>query len=212
MTQPIDPGTTPPPEPTQAAYTPPPVPAPQAYGYPPGAYSPAARPGTPGVIIATGVVLLVLAVLALLWALLFAVYGVLLGSIGSAIQTNTNTFPLSDGNLQDVLDTMRPVIIAIAVFALLVSLAHGAAGIGVIGRRGWARIAGLVLGGLGLALNLLGAVVALIGLGDAHIVTQNGLTYDPAAAALVGVVICVAFAVAYGFVVLTLARRGADFG
>lgn len=188
------------------AHPPPVYPPP---GYPP--YASAPRPGTPGMLIATGVVLLVLAVLALLWCLLFIVYGALLGSIGSTIQNNPGDFTFNVGDTRAVLDAMGPVLVGLGVFALLVALAHGAAGIGVIGRRSWARIAGLVLGGLGLTLNLLGLALSVIGLASARPVTQNGITFDPAPSFLVGVVVLLVFAAAYGFVVVALARRGADF-
>ena len=185
-------------------------------GYAPPAYQPyayaAPRRGTPGMLIATGVVLLVLAVLALLWALLFALYGALIGSIGSAIESNPGAFDFSTGDFQGMFDAMRPVLFGLAAFALLVALAHGAAGIGVIGRRAWARITGLVLGGLGLALNVLGIVVTLLGFGSAEPVIRNGITVDPVPSLVLVVVVLTVFAAAYGFVVVALARRGADFG
>jgi len=109
------------------------------------------------------------------------------------------------------MDSIRPILIGMAVFTLVVAIGHGAAGIGVLGGRGWARITGLVLGGLGLALNLIGLVVVLIGLADAHPITQNGITVDPLPSLIVTVVVLGAFAIAYGFVVFALARRGADF-
>lgn len=179
--------------------------------YPPYPY-PTPRPGTPGLLIATGVVLLVLAVLAFLWCLLFFVYGALVGSIGSTIENTTTSFTFSVGDTRAMVDAMGPVLVGLGVFALIVALAHGAAGIGVIGRRGWARITGLVLGGLGLVLNLLGLAVGLIGLASARPVIENGLTFDPAPSIVVGIAVLVVFAAAYGFVVVALARRGADFG
>jgi hypothetical protein len=199
-----------------------PAPAP-APGYPPGAGyppapaygSPIPRPGTPGILIAAGVVLLVLAVLLLLWCVLFVIEGAMLGSIGNSIQNNPDAFNFNSFNsvdVRDLMDTMRPVFIGFAGVALLVALAHGAAGIGVIGRRGWARITGFVLGGLGLALNLLGLILTLIGARSARPITSNGVTIDPLPTLLGGVIVFGVFALAYGFVVLALARRGADFG
>ena len=122
--------------------------------------------------------LLVLAVLAFLWCLLFVVYGALIGSIGSTIENNATSFTFSVGDTRAMLDAMGPVLIGLGVFALLVAIAHGAAGIGVIGRRGWARITGLVLGGLGLTLNLLGLALSVIGLAGARPVTENDITFD----------------------------------
>jgi hypothetical protein len=210
----IQPGDQPnPPTPDSAStrgYAPPP-------GYPPTyppapGYAAAPRPGTPGSLIAAGVVLLVLAVLALLWTILFGLYGAMIGSVTSVIQNNPGRFNLNVSDVSGLMDSLRPVLIGLAVVALLVALGHAAAGIGVIGRRGWARITGLVLGGLGLAVNLLALVVILIGFGSARSVTDNGITVDPVPGLITGTVIFAAFALAYGFVVMTLARRGADFG
>ena len=215
MTQTGDPPN--PPDPQQApgpAYTPPPAYPPSQGGYPgyPAAVGYAEqRRGTPGMLIAVGVILLVLAVLALLWALLFVLYGALLGSVTNVIQSNPGQFNLNVTDVNGLMDSIRPILIGMAVFTLLVAIGHGAAGIGVLGRRGWARITGLVLGGLGLALNVIGLAVVLIGLADARPLTQNGLTIDPLPSLIVAIAVLGTFAVAYGFVVFALARRGADF-
>jgi hypothetical protein len=223
MTQSGDPRNPSDPEqPPDAGYTPPTdTPASTGYsqtpGYPPAPAYPAAPgygaapQGTPGTLIAVGVILLVFAVLALLWALLFFLYGALLGSFTGVVQNNPGQFNFSAADMSSLVDSMRPILIGLAVFALLVALAHAAAGIGVLGRRGWARLTGLVLGGLGLAINLLIVAVTLIGLPSARQVTQNGITIDTRSSLIIAIVIFGVFAVTYGFVVFALARRGADF-
>src|SRR5439155_1490956 len=70
------------------------------------------RPSTPGVVIASGVILLALAVLALLWTALFFVYGALVTSISSVVQSNPNDF--GSINFGPMAEAMRPVLYAVA--------------------------------------------------------------------------------------------------
>src|ERR1700675_3900148 len=120
MIQPGDQPNPPPPDSSSTpGYTPPP-------GYPP-TYLPAtghpaapSRPGTPGSLIAAGVVLLVLAVLALLWAILFGLYGAMIGSGTSVIQNNPERFNLNVSDVSGLMESLRPVLIGLAVVALLV--------------------------------------------------------------------------------------------
>ena len=64
------------------------------------------RPNTPGVVIASGVILLALAVLALLWTALFFVYGALVTSISSMVQSNPDEF--GSINFAPMAEAMRP--------------------------------------------------------------------------------------------------------
>ena len=87
-----------------------------------------------------------------------------------------------------------------------------AAGIGVLGRRGWARITGLVLASLGLAGKLIGLILVLVGAGTTRReLLQNGVVVDPVPSLIFGAIIFVSFGAAYFFVLITLARRGRVF-
>jgi hypothetical protein len=168
-----------------------------------------ARSGAPGVVVASGVILLVLAVLALLWTVLF-VYGALITSISSAVDSNPNEF----GSIQfgPMAEAMRPVLYAVAFIIFCLALAHLAAGIGVLGRRSWARITGLVLAVLGLAANLIGLISVLVSAGSTRQqLLRNGVSVDPVPGIVLGAVIFITFGAAYFFVLITLARRGRDF-
>jgi len=169
-----------------------------------------ARSGAPGVVVASGVILLVLAVLALLWTVLFFVYGALITSISSAVDSNPNEF----GSIQfgPMAEAMRPVLYAVAFIIFCLALAHLAAGIGVLGRRSWARITGLVLAVLGLAANLIGLISVLVSAGSTRQqLLRNGVSVDPVPGIVLGAVIFITFGAAYFFVLITLARRGRDF-
>jgi len=168
-----------------------------------------ARPHTPGVVIAAGVILLALAVLALLWTVLFFVYGALITSISSMVQSNPDLF----GSPNSIsLEALRPVFYALAFVIFCIAVAHLAAGIGVLGRRSWARITGLVLASLGLAGNLIGLILVLVGAGTTRReLLQNGVVVDPVPSLIFGAIIFVSFGAAYFFVLITLARRGRVF-
>jgi len=169
----------------------------------------AVRPHTPGVVIASGVILLALAVLALLWTVLFFVYGALITSISSIVQSNPEQFG-SPGTIS--IEALRPVFYALAFVIFCIAVAHLAAGIGVLGRRAWARITGLVLAVLGLAGNLIGLILVLVGAGTTRRdLLQNGVVVDPVPGFIFGAVIFVSFGAAYFFVLITLARRGRVF-
>jgi hypothetical protein len=168
------------------------------------------RPNTPGVVIASGVILLALAVLALLWTALFFVYGALITSISSVVQSNPAEF--GSINFGPMAEAMRPVLYAIAFVIFCLAAAHLAAGIGVLGRRSWARITGLVLAVLGLAASLIGLISVLVSAGTTRQqLLLNGVVLDPIPGIVLGAVIFVSFGAAYFFVLITLARRGRDF-
>ena len=185
---------------------------PGAPAYPAAGASTAAavRPHTPGVVIASGVILLVLAVLALLWTVLFFVYGALITSITSAVQSDPQEF--GSVRFGPMAEAMRPVLYAVAFVIFCLALAPLAAGIGVLGRRGWARITGLVLAVLGLGANLLGLVSILASASyTRQELLNNGVTVDPVPGIVLTAVIFISFGAAYFFVLITLARRGRDF-
>lgn len=187
------------------SYQPPTAAAPASAGV-----APVMRTHTPGVLIASGVILLVLAVLALLWTVLFFVYGALITSITSAVQSDRAQF----GSVQfgPMAEAMRPVLYALAFVIFCLALAHLGAGIGVLGRRGWARITGLVLAVLGLGANLLGLISILASAGSARQqVLSSGVEVDPVPGIVFAAVIFISFGAAYFFVLITLARRGRDF-
>ena len=182
-------------------------------GSAPMTYQPAAaavtRPRAPGVVIACGVILLVLAVLALLWTVLFFVYGALITSITSAVQSDPNFGSVQFGPMAEA---MRPVLYGVAFVIFCLALAHFAAGIGVLGRRGWARITGLVLAVLGLGANLIGLISILASASSTRQqLLSNGVVVDPVPGIVFAIVIFISFGAAYFFVLITLARRGRDF-
>lgn len=178
----------------------------------PPATPPAAmvRPHTPGVVIACGVMLLVLAVLALLWTVLFFVYGALITSITSAVQSDPQAF----GSVQfgSMAEAIRPVLYAVAFVIFVIAIAHLAAGIGVLGRRGWARITGLVLAVLGLGANLIGLISILASASSTRQqLLSNGVVVDPVPGIVLAAAIFISFGASYFFVLITLARRRRDF-
>ena len=66
---------------------------------------------------------------------------------------------------------------------------------------------------LGLGANLIGLISVLVGAGTTRQqLLRNGIILDPIPGLAFGAVIFVSFGAAYLFVLITLARRGRDFG
>lgn len=179
---------------------------------PPPAY-PMAGPPLPGALLAVGVILLVLGVLAALWGVLFLGLGAMVGSFQNAnIAFDPNTNPQLRGvNMSAMFGAMQGFVLVLGVIILGVGIAHLAAGIGVLRRRGWARITGIVLASIGLLIDLLFLASAAASLGQVRTVTQNGTTYDLGPSLLVYGGIVAAFVVVYVLVLVVLIRRGRDF-
>jgi hypothetical protein len=102
---------------------------------------------------------------------------------------------------------------------LALALAHLISGIGVLKRRGWARILGLVLSVLGVViwgLALLGSVVAAVQPIPAGYLESSGLTIEQYRSfarigSVVGLVITTVALSGYLFILVVLARRGREF-
>jgi len=165
---------------------------------------PATRPRASGLIVASGVILLVLAVLAFLWALLFAVYGLIIGGNNPAAAEVAAQSGVS-------LDVIRPVVYGFVGVTLVIAVLHTLGGIGVLARREWGRIVGFVVGGLGILANAIGLVVILVNLGTARTQIQGGVEINPVPGLAFSAFLFAAFGAAYLFVIVALAMRGAEF-
>ena len=161
-----------------------------------------------GLVLSAAVLLFVLSALAFLWALLFAAYAVLVGSLASFAEDTGGTFGSVD--VPATIEAWRPFIVILAGVALIIAIAHGAAGIGVLRLRLWGRITGLVLGLLGVGINALLLLGTLASLGVGTIV-QNGVEIDPRSGVLLASVIFGTFAAVYLIVTVVLARGGQEF-
>ena len=113
----------------------------------------------------------------------------------------------------------RPLIIAFGGVALGLGIAHLLSGIGVLRRRGWARILGLVMSLLGVLFWLLVLVSSALAATQpipAGYLQDSGLTVEEyRSIAGAGWIVGIAFAAiglaANGYVVVVLIRRGREF-
>jgi hypothetical protein len=143
----------------------------------------------------------------------------LTGAMFGQLPTNIDPGNLTEEEFRASMDLARGLILGLGVGALLVALAHLLAGIGVLRRRGWGRILGLVVAILGilfLGLGLLGSLVAISQpLSDASI-QARGMTAEQARS-MVGITLAImaglmAIGLAtYVFIVVVLATRGSAF-
>jgi len=171
--------------------------------------------GASGGLVAAGVILLVIATLLGIFGILAILGGALIGQI-SNLSGQTG---LTQEQANALMTVGRTLIVVFGGVALAMGLAHLLSGIGVLRRRGWARILGLVMGVLGVLLWLLvlaSSVLAATQPIPAGYLQDSGLTieeYRQIAGA--GWIIGIAFAAiglaAYTYVVVVLIRRGREF-
>lgn len=138
----------------------------------------------------SGVLLIVIGLLVGLVGLGLMLVGAIAQRVfDDAVQNGTLT-----GYAPDVIDFVRGVLVVLGVIVVLYGLGELAAGIGILAKRQWARILGLILAlvaGLFTTLALLGSLSA-----------------DNARG---GLVFFLVFAVAYWFIVYALATGGRAF-
>jgi hypothetical protein len=166
-----------------------------------GATPSSADRGLPGSLLAVAVILFVLGVLAALGAA-FALLAIALAG----------TMPAESGLPADrgAATILSAFVVAIGIALAIAAAAHLVVGLGIIGRRVWARVAGLVLGVLGIVLTFVTMAWSFF---PADADPFLGLpAYQPTAVDLaVSGVITAASVLAYLFVLVVLWRRGTEF-
>ena len=173
--------------------------------------------GASGAVVAAGVILLVIATLLGLFGILAIFGGAVMGQI-----TNLSDFSSPDFTEEDATAAMALGRVFVFVFggvALAIGLAHLLSGIGVLRRRGWARILGLVMSILGVLLWLLVLVSTALAATQpipGGYFEDSGLTIQEyrsitAAGWMIGMALAAVGLAAYGFVLGVLIRRGREF-
>ncbi|HEV3484936.1 MAG TPA: hypothetical protein VG106_05990 [Vicinamibacterales bacterium] len=193
---------------------------------PPGQYAPPApsAPRRSGWITTSAVILLAIGAITGLFSLVFVLLGVVLGSAMSDLMTLSVESGI-DAPDQAAVETMSGFMtgffIAFAIIGLVWAVAHVAAGVGILGGRGWARITGMVLAIIGIlfsALGLLG-IIASVGMTEAMLddpafrdLYGPGLTPESMSGALIVNVLFIApFLIGYVITLVALIRNGAFF-
>lgn len=200
MTEPTFPVQTPTPAPTGVWAPPPPEPVSRSL---------------PGSLLAAGVLLLIGAGLAgLTGGLMF-----LTGAMFDQVPATVNNGQLTEEQFRASIDLARGLVLGLGIVALLVALAHLLAGIGVLRRRGWGRVLGLVVSILGilfLALGFLGSLAAMaMPISDISI-QASGMTAEQYRS-MIGITFVVIAALMliglgiYVFITIVLATRGSEF-
>ena len=162
-----------------------------------------------------GVILLVVATL-------LGLLGIL-ALVGGAIIAQMSDLSGASGLTPEQIDALRTMgqvfIFAFGGVALAIGLAHLLSGIGVLRRRSWGRILGLVMSVLGVLLWALILVSTLAASGQpisAEYLANRGLTIEEYRAIariswIVGVSLSGIGLAAYAFVLVVLGRSGREF-
>ncbi|MEO8638781.1 MAG: hypothetical protein ABI458_02560 [Chloroflexota bacterium] len=179
---------------------------------PPGAYAATAASGG---VVAAGVILLVIATLLGIFGILAILGGAMIGQI-SNLSGQTG---LTEEQANALMTVGRAFIFVLGGVAVAIGLAHLLSGIGVLRRRGWARILGLVMSVLGVLVWLLVLVssgLAAVQPIPAGYLQDSGLTVEEyrsiaGAGWIIGIVFAAIGLAAYTYVLVVLIRRGREF-
>ncbi len=177
--------------------------------------APSASGSASGAVVGAGVILLVIATLLGIFGILAVFAGTIMGQITNLSGQNG----LTEEQANALMTVGRTFIFVFGGVALAIGLAHLVSGIGVLRRRGWARILGLVMSVLGVLLWLLVLVSsALAGTQPipASVLQDSGLTLEEYRAItgtgwIVGMAFSAVGLVAYTYVMVVLIRRGREF-
>ena len=171
--------------------------------------------GASGVVVGAGVILLVISALVGIFSLFALFAGAIMGEMSGLYRDSG----LTEEQIRTALGVGRIVVFAMGGIGLALAVAHLVSGIGVLKRRGWARIVGLVLSVLGIViwgLALVGSLVAAVQPIPAGYVESSGLTLEEYRSfarigSFVGLAVTSVALAAYLFILVVLARRGREF-
>ena len=171
--------------------------------------------GASGAVVGAGVILLVIATL----LAIFAIFAVFIGLIMGEMPNFSGDTGLTPEETEAFMNFGRTFVIVFGAVAVAFAVAHLVSGLGVLRRRGWARIVGLVLSVLGVLVWLL--ILASVAIAatqpiPAGYLENSGLTLEEyRSVERVGTIFGIVFAAiglsAYTFVLVVLARRGSEF-
>jgi hypothetical protein len=204
----------------------PPPPAPPLAGYaqpPAGDWRRMAGP-LPGSVVAAAVILLVMGTIVTLFGLLVFLSVGLIGSLPAELANdpafNDPIFndPAFEGQtFEEMMDMAQAGILVMGGIVLVFAVLHFVAGIGVLKRRNWARIIGLVMAGLAIVLTGVWLLLTLLAVGSQPIpgsvpgMSPEAVESMMRTTMIVVVVIGVVVLAAYGYAFFALISRGRDF-
>jgi hypothetical protein len=171
--------------------------------------------GASGMVLGAGVILIVFSALLGIFSLFALFAGAIMGEMSGLYRDSG----LTEEQIRTALGVGRAFVFAMGGIGLALALAHLVSGIGVLKRRGWARIVGLVLSVLGVViwgLALVGSLVAAVQPMPAGYVESSGLTLEEYRSfarigSVIGLAVTSVALAAYLFILVVLARRGREF-
>lgn len=188
----------------------------------------AAQPGTlprPASVTAAAVILLTTGALVGLFALFFLLFAALFGSISGDLADMApggSGSQIPPGTFEEFGGTGALIFGVAGVIGLVVTVGHLAGGIGILNRKGWGRVVGLVVASIGELLALLGiggAILSLVAVSavpadpSISVLYPTPEAYEAAVwgSAVANIVLSAPFVVAYGFTAYALIRRAVWF-
>lgn len=183
-----------------------------------------AAPRRSGWLTTSAVVLLAVGALSALFGLIFLIIGLAFGSAFTEMMAVQPDVP-SDVNAGAFSGIFTGFMVGFAIISLIWAAAHIAAGVGILGGRGWARITGMVLSVIGLAFGILGVVglIASVGITSAMLddpamqefyaeYGTGAMTEDMMGVALLtNMLFILPFVIGYLIILVALIRNGAFF-
>jgi hypothetical protein len=177
----------------------------------------APQQGLPTSVLAAAVILIVVAVLIALMALFILFSAALMNSISDPSVFGDFEGSITREQLEAGMSIAGGFFIVFAIIALLLSGSHFVGAIGILRRRSWGRITGLVLSFLALLVLLIGLGSTIASFGQVPIYPANSgfseeqLEQVARTGAIVGLTVTAIFTAAYGYVAAVLLRRGDVF-
>ena len=174
-----------------------------------------AATGPSGWLVTAAVIMFVMAVLIGLFSLVFVFVGAVMNNL-SSFYTQSG---LSATQTDAALGLARVFLIIFGGIGVVLAAAHLLSGIGILRRRGWARILGLVVGVLGVliwAIALVANIAAALAPIPAGYLQGSGFTLEEYRSFarigwIIGISVCSVGLAGYLVVVVALARRGREF-
>jgi hypothetical protein len=180
---------------------------------------PPPAPRRSGWVTTAAVVLLVVGALSALLGLVFLIIGLAFGP-GFAEMMETAPGAPTDVDFAAASGILTGVMVGVGIVSIVWAATHIAAGVGILGGRGWARITGIVLSVIGLLFSLLGLVGTVLSLdatSQLMLDPEFQELYGPASEGMVGasmvtsVLFTLPFVIGYLITLIALIRNGPFF-
>lgn len=167
-----------------------------------------------GWVTAAGIILLAVGILTGLFALVFFIFGFGMGQFFTDVMQAQPELP-PNVSAESFGRMMTAILTGVGIVMLVWAILEIAAGIGVLLRRGWGRILGIVISGIGTVFGLIGVIGVLVSttvvVSDPSFSAAYGGTTVPGIGLALNLLFTLPFLVGYVVVLIALIQNGAAF-